>query len=105
MPVRASAARPFGEIREWEGSKDRAFEELCFQLRDPIPDGSGARLYKTRPPDAGAEWYWEFPNGEVHVWQVKYSTDTKTLLDAMRESVRTAARKRPSATRLTFCIR
>jgi hypothetical protein len=104
MPARASVARPFRDIREWDGSTARAFEELCYQLRDPVPDGSGAQVVKTRPPDAGAEWYWQFPDGEVRVWQVKYIPDIKVLLNEMRDSLKTVVSKRPTATEVTFCI-
>ena len=46
----------FADIREWDGSKDRAFEELCFQiLREPddLPDNSVA--IRTGNPDGAAQ--------------------------------------------------
>ena len=50
-----TVARSFRLIREWDGSKHRAFEELCYQLRDPVPNGS--TVVKTGDPDGGYEWY------------------------------------------------
>ncbi len=41
----------FDRIRTWEGSQDKAFEQLCFQLRDPEPPG--VKLRKTADPDGG----------------------------------------------------
>jgi hypothetical protein len=95
-------ARGFGEIREWEGSKDKAFEELCYQLRDPTP--SGGRLKKTGDPDAGYEWYVTLSDGTEWGWQAKYSEKIDTLLGLMEGSLRTVCEKRPACTRLTFCV-
>jgi hypothetical protein len=92
----------FAQIRMWDGSRDRAFEELCFQLRDPLPDG--ANLIKPGSPDAGYEWYVRYRNGVEHGWQVKYSFKIDDLLKLMEQSLRTVAEKRPTCRRLTFCI-
>ncbi len=51
----------FKSIRQWRGSQDQAFEELCYQLRDP--DSEGANLVKTGNPDGGLEWYITRRNG------------------------------------------
>jgi hypothetical protein len=102
MPVRAPAADRFQTIRAWEGRQDRAFEELCFQLRDRIPDG--VELRKTKAPDAGVEWYWRFPDGREEAWQAKFIFDSDTLLGAMRESLDAVRDKRPAVRTLTFCL-
>jgi hypothetical protein len=102
MPTRARVANPFDAIRIWDGSQDRAFEELCFQLRDPTPPH--AELIKTSPPDAGVEWYWRHPDGTETGWQVKYISRTDNLLKAMRDSLKAAAKRRPGLRKLTFCI-
>lgn len=102
MPVRSPVARRFADIREWDGSQHRAFEELCFQLRDPTPDG--IELRKTKAPDAGVEWYWEFPDGHQEGWQAKFIPDADTLIGAMRESLDTVRDKRPEIRVLTFCL-
>jgi hypothetical protein len=92
----------FAQIRMWDGSQDRAFEELCFQLRDPLP--AGAELIKPGSPDAGYEWYVRYRNGVEHGWQVKYSFKIDDLLKLMEQSLRTVVEKRPACRRLTFCI-
>ena len=93
--------RDFRSIRQWDGSQHRAFEELCYQLRDPTP--GNAELVKTGDPDAGLEWYVTFRNGVQWGWQAKYSFDIDTLLSGMEKSLETVVRKRPKCRRLTFC--
>jgi len=92
----------FKSIRSWRGSQDQAFEELCYQLRDPTPPS--ASLVKTGSPDGGLEWYFRFSNGVEWGWQAKYSFDIESLLGLMEKSLRTVVSKRPSCRRLTFCI-
>lgn len=92
----------FTQIRTWRGSQDQAFEELCYQLRDPTPPG--AELIKTGSPDGGLEWYVKHRNGIEWGWQAKFSTDIDSLLKLMEVSLRTVIKKRPRCRRLTFCI-
>jgi hypothetical protein len=86
MPPRNPIAKGFRGIRAWEGTQERAFEELCFQLRDPTPPD--AELIKTGPPDAGLEWYWRFIDGREVGWQVKLIEGDDKLLDARLRSLR-----------------
>ena len=92
----------FRSLRAWRGSQDQAFEELCYQLRDPTRDG--AELVKTGNPDAGLEWYVKLRNGVQWGWQAKFTFDVDTLLTLMERSLRTVVRQRPKCRRLTFCI-
>ena len=92
----------FRNIRQWRGSQHQAFEELCFQLRDPTP--KGADLVKTGNPDGGFEWYITFRNGSQWGWQAKFSFDIDSLLNGMESSLKTVVEKRPDCRRLTFCI-
>ena len=94
--------RDFRSLRQWDGSRHRAFEELCFQLRDPPPDG--AKLVKTGDPDGGFEWYVNLRNGVQWGWQAKFIFEIDSLLDLMERSLRTVVQKRPKCRRLTFCI-
>ena len=95
-------SRDFKSIRQWRGSQDQAFEELCYQLRDPTPDG--ADLVKTGNPDGGLEWYVTLRNGVQWGWQAKFTFDIGTLLKLMEKSLRTVVEKRPNCRKLTFCI-
>ena len=48
--------RDFQSLRAQRGSQHQAFEELCYQLRDPTPDNN-ADIIKTGNPDAGLAWW------------------------------------------------
>ncbi len=92
----------FSNIRQWRGSQDQAFEELCYQLRDPTPDN--AELVKTGNPDGGLEWYVTLSNGVQWGWQAKFIFKIDMLLQHMKKSLETVVQKRPKCRRLTFCI-
>ena len=92
----------FKNIRQWCGSQHQAFEELCYQLRDPTPEG--AKLVKTGNPDGGLEWYVTFHNGVQRGWQAKYSFNIDSLLQGMEKSLKTIVEGRSNCRRLTFCI-
>jgi hypothetical protein len=73
-------------IRPWEGSKDRAFEEICYQLlREPedLPPNMHGLPVRTGNADGGVEWYAYTADGGEWGWQAKYILDTEDLLDAM----------------------
>ncbi len=95
-------ARDFRSIRQWRGSQYQAFEELCYQLRDPTP--ADAELVKTGNPDGGLEWYVTHRNGDQWGWQAKFTFQIDTLLTQMEKSLKTVIKKRPKCLRLTFCI-
>jgi hypothetical protein len=85
-------ARQWGRIRSWDGSQHRAFEELCFQLRDPAP--ARWRTVKTAAPDAGLEWYDQAPDGTTHGWQVKFVFSVDNLIPQARKSAKTVGANR-----------
>ena len=97
----------FRLIRSWDGSKDRAFEEICYQLlREPqdLPADMVGRPIRTGNPDGGVEWYALRPNGEQWGWQAKYIDNIDCLLSAMTATVKRVVAERPTLTKLTFCI-
>ena len=94
--------RDFKSIRQWRGSQHQAFEELCYQLRDPTLND--ADLVKTGNPDGGLEWYVTLRNGVQWGWQAKFTFDINTLLKLMEKSLKTVVEKRPNCRKLTFCI-
>lgn len=94
--------RDFKTLRQWDGSQHRAFEDLCFQLRDLAPEG--AVLVKTGNPDGGVEWYVTRRGGTQWGWQAKFTFEIDTLLQLMERSLKTVVQKRPKCRRLTFCI-
>jgi hypothetical protein len=95
-------AHGWGRIRMWDGSQHRAFEELCFQLRDPAP--AGWRTIKTAAPDGGVEWYDQGPGGVVHGFQAKFVGSVDKLIPLARGSAKTVGSNRSSrnVVKLTF---
>jgi hypothetical protein len=102
--VRATGrANKFDNIRAWEGSQDRAFEELCYQLfKSDVPDGS--RPIRTGNPDGGVEWYATASDGTEVGWQAKNVRGIDALLTAMTKSVNAIVRDRPKAKKVVFLI-
>ena len=92
----------FKFLRTWRGSQEQAFEELCYQLRDPTPQG--AALIKTGSPGGGFEWYVTLRNGVEWGWQAKFTFHIDTVLQLMEKSLRTVVKSRPNCRKLTFCI-
>jgi hypothetical protein len=73
----------FKSIRPWEGSKDRAFEEICYQLlREPedLPSNMHGVPVRTGNPDGGVEWYAGTADGGEWGWQAKYIEEIDDLL-------------------------
>ncbi|MFJ6480052.1 hypothetical protein ACIQK6_07940 [Streptomyces sp. NPDC091682] len=100
----ATHAFDWFSIRSWAGSQDRAFEELCFQLRGAAPPGWVT--VKTAAPDGGVEWYDKATDGRCHGHQVKFVHDVQRLLPLAGESVAAVGRNRGvrNVVRLTFWV-
>ncbi len=96
-------ASKFETLRPWNGSQDRAFEEISYQLlKEDAP--TGARPIRTGNPDGGVEWYATLPNGDEWGWQAKNVRGIDALLSAMSESVRRVVVERPNLKKLTFVV-
>jgi hypothetical protein len=92
----------FSNLRSWDGTQDRAFEELAFQLlREEAPTGSTA--IRTGSPDGGVEWYATLTDGSEWAWQAKH-VHFDSLLGSLRESVTRVSLERKKTKRLTFVI-
>lgn len=97
----------FESIRPWEGSKDRAFEEICYQLlREPedLPANMQGLPVRTGNPDGGVEWYARTDDDHEWGWQAKYIYDINSLLKGMTKTVERVTKERPKLTKLIFCI-
>lgn len=90
------------EIRHWRGSQHNAFEELCFQLREPDPPET--RAIKPGNPDRGVDWYLIDAAGDRRGWQCKFVENIDKALPAMRSSLETALRELPDLVEMTFCV-
>jgi hypothetical protein len=89
-------------LREWDGSKFRAFEELTFQVRQPAP--AGWKTVKTGDPDGGVEWYDLAPDGQAHGGQAKFVGDVAGLIKHGQATVKAVGANRAfrNVVKLTF---
>jgi hypothetical protein len=101
-PIGVPAAPSLFDIRKWRGTQQNAFEELCFQLRDPDPRGAGA--VKPGTPDRGADWYVITASGDRLGRQCKFVDNIDAALPQMRESLQTALRELPDLVEMTFWV-
>lgn len=93
----------FSDIRVFDGTQARAWEELSYQLR-PAPGPGHAETRKTKAPDGGVEWYEIYADGHEEGFQAKFNPSLEDALSGMRESVKTVAERRLSMTHLTFLV-
>lgn len=102
MPTATNAFR-FNDLRSWDGSQSRAFEELSYQLlKSSVP--AGTQAVRTGNPDGGVEWYTTLTDGSQFGWQAKHIQDFTQLLGAMTATVRRVVTERPQLVKLTFVI-
>lgn len=96
----------FREIRPYNGSQDRAFEELCFQLLpviEAVP--TGTRLVRHGAPDGGVEAIASLPNGDSWAWQAKFLFAlTDAEFSQLDTSVASALRSQPALKRYSFFL-
>ncbi|MGZ5440358.1 MAG: AVAST type 2 anti-phage system protein Avs2 [Thermoanaerobaculia bacterium] len=93
------------QLRTWDGSQHKAFEELCCQLAhaESVPAGSAFRRKGAR--DAGVECFWTSPSGAEAGWQAKFFASLgDTQWEQLDDSVKTALEKHPRLTRYIVCV-
>jgi hypothetical protein len=93
----------FSDIRVFDGTQARAWEELSYQVR-PAPGPGHVKTRKTRAPDGGVEWYEIYADGHEEGFQAQFNPSLEDALGGMRESVKTVAERRPNMTHLTFLV-
>jgi hypothetical protein len=95
----------FRRLRPHDGSLDKAFEELCFQILEPtLPDYE--RLERPGAPDAGVELIIWRGDGSAWAWQSKFFTERldDTELGQVKSSFETALKTYPEITQYTVCV-
>jgi hypothetical protein len=88
----------WNEIRPWEGSQHKGFEELCAQLAAAEPQPPGSAFERKGTPDAGVECYRRLANGDEVGWQAKYFPQAMgpTQWGELDESVASALERQES---------
>jgi hypothetical protein len=95
----------WSNLRPWEGSQNKAFEELCCQLAHADIPAPAAHFYRKGTPDAGVECFWILPNGDEHAWQAKFLFELGSAQwGEIDESVQTAIDKHPRLVKYTVCL-
>src|SRR5947209_11479263 len=93
------------QLRVWDGSQNRAFEELCCQLAHTENFPVGSRFVRKGTPDAGVECYWTLLTGEETAWQAKFfSTLGTTQWKQLDDSVQNALEKHSRLRRYIVCL-
>lgn len=98
----------FLNIREYDGSKQKAFEELVCQIAH-IEKPTGAKKFIRKEGsggDAGVECFWIIDNDKEYAWQAKYFTEvlTSSQWSQISKSVETALSKHKKLTHYYICI-
>jgi hypothetical protein len=93
------------QLRPWDGSQNRAFEELCCQLAHAEAFPPASRFTRKGTPDAGVECYWTLPTGDETAWQAKFfSSLGESQWKQIDKSVRDALDKHPRLARYVVCL-
>jgi hypothetical protein len=99
-------ASEWDKLREFNGSVENAFEELCAQLARAKKMPEGARFTRNGLKDGGIEFFWTLANGDEWGWQAKYfrhPPNDQQWRD-IKESYENALDKYPSLKKYTICI-
>ena len=96
----------WNNLRPWNGSRRKAFEELCCQLAscERVPEGS--KFTRKGDPDAGVECFWKLPNGDEWGWQAKFflSPPSRGQWRQLDDSIRRALKKHDRLIKYTICL-
>lgn len=94
-------------IRDWNGSRNEAFEELICQLARYEQSAANAEFTRVRGSggDSGVECYRTAVDGGEHGWQAKYFFGLRdTQWRQIDDSIRTAIAKHPKLARYTVAL-
>lgn len=96
----------WASLRPLEGSRHKAFEELCSQFASAEPVPTGSKFIRKGAPDAGLECYWKLPSGDGWGWQAKFflSNPGASQWAQIDESVKRAFSSHPNLTRYFICF-
>ena len=98
----------WNDLVTWNGSQEKAFEELCCQLAHCEHDYSRPedRYVRNGTPDAGVECTWTLQRGDVHGWQAKFFRGpfTASQVAQLDKSFKTAVRAYKDLCRFTVCL-
>jgi len=98
----------FDNIRDYDGSKDKGFEELICQLAHLTPPDNAKYFIRKEGDggDGGVECYWKLNDDKEHAWQAKYFLDViaDSQWNQISKSVETALEKHPKLAIYYICL-
>ena len=98
-------SREWSKLRSWNGSQEKAFEELCCQLAAAEQVPGGRKFTRKGTPDAGVECFWTLPNSDEWAWQAKFFSQMRAAQwQQLDESVQQALAKHPQMVRYYVCL-
>jgi hypothetical protein len=96
---------PWQNLRSWDGSVRKAFEQMCNQFASLEPVPNGAIFVPVAAPDGGVEGYWVYPDKSEWAFQAKFWTSPKQVHFAQIDSsIKKALNTHPKLTRYTVCL-
>lgn len=96
----------WNDIRVYNGSQDKAFEELICQLAHKETNPLFKKFIRKGTPDAGIECYWTLSTGKEWGWQAKwflFSLDSSQW-NQITKSIKTAIEKHPNIEKYYIAI-
>lgn len=97
--------REWHKIIAFNGSQERAFEELVCQIAME-EEFQGFKLFeRIGTPDGGIECYWQLNDDSEWGWQAKYYENLRsTEWNSIKESLYTAIETHPKITKYHICV-
>jgi len=99
-------AGEWDRLREFDGSVENAFEELCAQVARIDSEAAGHRFVRNGKPDGGLECYSIAPDGGVRGWQAKWfrTAPTPKQWAQVTDSYKNAVAKYPQLRQFVVCL-
>ncbi len=93
------------KLRCFDGSQEKAFEELICQLARAERDDNRESFFRIAAPDGGVEAYSVQKNGSEYGWQAKFFFSLgKAQWSQIEESFKTALEKHPKLVKYIVCV-
>ena len=93
------------KLRCFDGSQEKAFEELVCQLARAEKDDNRKSFFRIAAPDGGVEAYSVQKDGSEYGWQAKYfSSLGASQWSQIEESYITALEKHPKLVKYYICV-
>jgi hypothetical protein len=96
---------PWQELRPWDGSVRKAFEQMCNQFASYEAVPAGSRFVPVAAPDGGLESYWIYANDSEWGFQAKFWTSPEQVdFSQIESSIKRALTTHPKLAKYTVCL-